>query len=373
MGGVSQMGWIYIIFLVLILILLIIAIYEYSLIKHYKINQELMEKVKERLYETSEKVLKAENEDEIYSIILDTAVDLIPYADKGSILLIDENEIFHYKVVKGFQEDLVNVTLKKQEAYLYNINEFKETAIISDPGKFDENFIKKETITDLRSKQALDIFCTISSPIYIDYKLIGLLNVDSSKPGHVFTKNELNLMNLIKSELQIALKNAFSQNRLKYLASFDELTGIMNRRCFNNIFINELDRIKRSGETLTVVMIDIDEFKEINDRYGHNFGDKVLKSFSQILEQCIRKSDVIARMSGDEFLILFRNCPMKMAKERMERITSETLSRKPDGVNINFSYGICETSGNDKLIPEEILTLADTRMYNNKKLKGVKR
>jgi len=362
-----------VIFLILTIILMVIVIYEYSLIKHYKASQELMEKVKERLYETSEKVLRAEDQDEIYSIILDTAVDLVPYADKGSILLIDNNEIFHYKVVRGFQGDVVNISLKKQEAYLHNINGFKETAIIIDPKKFDENYTKKETITELKNSKALDISCTISSPIYIDNKLIGLINVDSSKPGLVFTKNELNLMNLIKSELQIALKNAFSQNKLKYLASFDELTGIMNRRCFNKIFEMEIEKIKRGDETLSIVMIDLDDFKAINDTYGHNFGDKVLKHFSHILMQCVRKSDVIARMSGDEFVILFRNCAIEMAKERMEDITAEILSRKIDGVNIYFSYGICESSFRDKLTTEEILQLADTRMYNNKRIKGVKR
>jgi len=363
----------YIIFLVIISILIIIEIYEYILIKNYKTSQVLTEKVKERLYETSEKVLKAEDEDQIYSVILDTAVDLVPCADKGSILLIDKNDIFHYKVIRGFQDDLVKISLKKQEAYLYNINGFKETAIIADPEKFDENYTKKETITELKNNQALDISCSISSPIYIDNKLIGLLNVDSSKPGHVFSKNELNLMNLIKSELQIALKNAFSQNRLKYLASFDELTGIMNRRSFNKIFEIEADKVKISDEILSLVMIDLDDFKVINDTYGHNFGDKVLKHFSHLLEQFVRKSDVVARMSGDEFVILFRSCPIEMAKERMRSITDEILSKNIDGVNTSFSYGICEYSSKDKLTIEEILILADTRMYNNKKLKGVKR
>ena len=102
----------YIIFLIIISILVIIEIYEYILIENYKTSQELTEKVKERLYETSEKVLKAEDEDQIYSIILDTAVDLVPYADKGSILLMDKNDTFHYKVVRGFQGDLVNISFE---------------------------------------------------------------------------------------------------------------------------------------------------------------------------------------------------------------------------------------------------------------------
>lgn len=363
----------YIIFLIIISILIITDIYEYKLIKNYKTSQELTERVKERLYETSEKVLKAEDEDQIYSIILDTAVDLVPYADKGSILLIDKNEVFHYKVVRGYQDDLVNVTFKKQEVYLYNINGFKETSVIADPGKFDENYTRKETMAGLKNNKALDISCSISSPIYIDNKLIGILNVDSSKQGNIFSKTELNLMNLIKSELQIALKNAFSQNRLKYLASYDELTGIMNRRSFNKIFEIEADKVKVSDEILSLIMIDIDNFKVINDTYGHNFGDKVLKHFSHILEQCVRKSDVVARMAGDEFVILFRSCPIEMAKERMRSISDKILSKNIDGVITNFSYGICEYSSKDKLTIDEILILADTRMYNNKRLKGVTR
>ncbi|MFA6942049.1 MAG: diguanylate cyclase, partial [Clostridiaceae bacterium] len=92
-----------------------------------------------------------------------------------------------------------------------------------------------------------------------------------------------------------------------------------------------------------------------------------------ILEQCVRKSDVVARMAGDEFVILFRSCPIEMAKERMGSITDKILSKNIDGVNTRFSYGICEYSSKDKLTLEEILFLADTRMYNNKRLKGVKR
>lgn len=367
------MNLVYIIFLFIISVLLSLNIYEYVLICNYRKNQEIAEKVKERLYETNETVLEAEDEDTIYSIILNTAVDLIPYADKGSILLLDNNDVFHYKVVRGFQDDLVKLSIKKQEAYLYNINGFKETAIIADPKQFDENYTKKETMINLRKNQALDIFCTISSPIYIDNKLIGLLNVDSSKPGFIFSKNELNLMNLIKCELQTALKNAFSQNKLKYLANFDELTGLMNRRSFNRKLEEETEKIKKNDEVLSIVMIDLDNFKTINDIYGHNFGDKILKYFSHALLQCIRKSDIIARMSGDEFVILFKKCTIDMAKERMISITNELVSKKICGVDVSFSYGICECGSQDKLTTEEILTLADTRMYNNKRVKGIKR
>lgn len=357
----------------LMLVFASIALYQFILIKQFNKSQMLMENIKERLYETSEKVLMTENEDEIYSIILETAIDLIPNGDKGSILIMDKDENFHYKVVRGFQYDLVDLAIKKEEAYLYIVNEFKETAIIENPKKFDETNTDIKTIKELESRNALDIYCTISAPIYIDNKLIGLLNVDTTKPGHVFTKEELNLMNVIKSELQIALKNAFAQNKLKYLANFDELTGVMNRRRFNEEFNMEIEKIKEEGEEFSLVMIDMDEFKKINDTYGHNFGDKVLKGFSDLINSCIRESDIIARLSGDEFAILFKNCPADIAKKRMSTITETVDSNKINGVNVSFSYGISEVRSGDNITSEEAMLLADTKMYNSKRLKGAMR
>lgn len=358
--------------LILILIFAAIALYQYKLIKDFNRSQEFMEKIKERLYKTSEKVLTTENEDEIYSIVLDTVVDLIPNGTKGSILVKDEDGNFRFKVVRGFHDNLVNFVLKKEEAYLNSVNGFKETAIIENPQKFDEANTDVETITELKNRNALDIYCTISAPIYIDNKLIGLLNVDSAKPGYIFTKKELNLMNVIKSDLQIALKNAFAQNRLKYLASFDELTGVMNRRRFNNEFNNEIEEMKQEEKGFSLVMIDLDRFKPINDNYGHNFGDKVLKYFSDLLRNCVRESDIVARLAGDEFAILFKNCPLSIAEQRMNKITKILSSKKIKDITISFSYGICEIRGFDNITYEEAIHIADTKMYNCKKLKKLR-
>lgn len=355
-----------IIFIVISSIFLVISIYQQLLIISYRKNAELIESVKERLYQVSEKLIKAKDQDEIYSLILETAVDLIPNAEKGSVLLLDKDDLFGFQSVKGFTQDLTKLKFKKEEAYLYHINKFKETAIIVDPRKFDDNFLEKKTKNFLSKRGALDISCTISAPLYIDDKLIGLLNVDSHKKGYVFSRKELNLMNLIKSELQIAIKSAFNQSKLKYMASYDELTGLMNRRSLDKSLNQELERIKRNDETISLVLLDIDQFKYINDTYGHNIGDKVLKYFSIILQECIRKSDLIFRMSGDEFVIIFRSCNMEMAVERMENIKNIILSKKIENIKLAFSYGICECKGSDTLTGEAIMMLADNRMYKNK-------
>lgn len=366
------MGWLDLILIALLLVTISIAINQHNIIKELIKNQEFIEKVKERLYETSEKVLNTENENEIYAAVLDAAVDLIPCGSKGSILTVDNNGDFCYRVVKGFHNDLVGMTLKRTEVYLYVVNKFKETAIIDEPRVFDETNTDIETIEELREKNALDIYCTISAPIYIDNKLIGLLNVDCTEQSYKFTKKELNLMNLLKSELQIAIKNAFAQNKLKYLANFDELTGVMNRRRFNLELHNEIEKLKKEKDKgFCLVLIDLDKFKIINDTYGHNFGDKVLIAFSKLLRDNIKTPHTVARLSGDEFVILFRNCSMSEIEDKMKKITEILSSKKLNDINLSFSYGIYESTDYENLTFEEAMILADTRMYDCKKLKSL--
>jgi diguanylate cyclase (GGDEF)-like protein len=328
------------------------------------------EKTRKELHDTSEKISKTNDEDEIYSIVLDAIVELIPNATKGSVLLVHEDGNFHFKVVKGFQKELENFMIKKEEVYLYKINQFKETAIINNPKEFDRINTEKNTIEGLQKINALDIYCSLSAPIYIDNNLIGLINVDSDKINYIFTEKDLELMDQIKCELELAIKNALAQNKLKYLADFDELTGLINRRTLKKEFDNEIKITKSGKQPLCLVMIDVDNFKFLNDTYGHFFGDMVLKHFSNILCNSVGRSDVVARFAGDEFIIMFKDCNLAMAENNMKSLTDIVSSAKLEEVILKFSYGICEVVPCDNMNFDKTLALADTKMYEHKKLKG---
>lgn len=350
----------------LLFVVIIISIYEFILLENHKKLFYRFEKIRKKLYETSDKISKTNDENEIYGIVLDTIVELIPNATNGSVLLLKEDGKFHFKVVKGFHKDLENLTLKKEEAYLYKLNEFKETAIINNPKEFDLKHTNKNTIEGLQKVNALDISCTISAPIYIDNTFIGLINVDSNKANHVFTQKDLDLMDQIKCELELAIKNALAQNKLKYLANYDELTGVMNRRTFKKEFDNEIKKLIHDDQVLSFVMIDIDNFKCFNDTYGHFFGDMVLKHFSVILSNSISKSDLVARFAGDEFIILLKNYDLDMAENLIKSIEDKFSTYRLDGIILQFSYGICEIGPNDNISFDKALTLADEKMYKHK-------
>lgn len=356
--------------IVLLLVVTIISVYEYKLIKFHRQQLNNCETVRKKLFETNEMISKTNDEDKIYSIVLDTIMDIIPNATNGSILLYNcQDEKFYYKVVKGFVKDLESFSIKKEEAYLYRINGFKETVVITNPGEFDRNNISKDTIDKFDKINALDIACTISAPIYIDNRFMGLLNVDTNIDGHTFSDKDVYLLNQIKCELELAIKNALAQTKLKYLANYDELTGLANRRMLKKEFDKEVEEINNKKAPFSVVMIDLDNFKFFNDQYGHHYGDMVLKKFTELLKSSVRKSDVVARLAGDEFVIIFKDLTKEMAEIKMEQISKVILTEEFNGVILGFSYGIFEVKSKDIGNFDKVLAHADAKMYENKKVK----
>lgn len=356
-------------YIIIIIFFAAVAVYEYRLILNQKKQLNSYEKIRKKLFETSEKISKTNDEDEIYSIVLDTIVQLIPNATKGSVLLYNESDDkFYFKVVKGFQKDLENISLKKEETYLYKINEFKETIIINNPEEFDKEHVDKVTIEGFHKINALDISSTISAPIYTD-KFIGLINVDSNIPGHVFKEKDLDLMEQIKCELELAIKNALAQNKLKYLANYDELTGLINRRKLKKEFDMEIERLKINSKTSSLVMIDMDDFKNINDTYGHYYGDMILKKFSAILRNSVDKHDIVARFAGDEFIVILKDHNILEADNKMNYLKDQIISKQFGDVKLNFCYGICEIKPMDNTSFDEALSIADIKMYDWKRVK----
>ncbi len=357
------------IYQILLIMATAVSVSEFLLIGKQKKLLYIQDKIRKKLHDTSVKISKADHENEIYSIALEAIVELIPNATKGSVLILEEDGNFHYRVVKGFRKELMDFVIKKEEAYLYKMNEFKETAIIKNPREYDRLNTNRKTIEGLKKIKALDIFCSISAPIYIDNELIGLINIDSDKVNHMFSDNDLEITDQIKCELELAIKNALAQNRLKYLANFDELTGMMNRRTLKKVFDKEI--AKNSNRKISLVMIDMDNFKMLNDSFGHCFGDTALKHFSDILSKSVRATDFVSRFAGDEFVLMLKECDLAEANKRMVAIAQKMDSLKLEEITLKFSYGICEFLSNSKMDFDAVLATADAKMYEHKRRKSL--
>ena len=127
--------------------------------------------------------------------------------------------------------------------------------------------------------------------------------MDTARAG-AFNPNDIQPLESVADICATAIQNAHYVERVKQLAYLDGLTGIFNRRFFELRIAEEIDRARRYGSGLAILMVDIDQFKRLNDEFGHLLGDEVLRQVSSIFHQQLRKIDVLCRFGGEEFAIL---------------------------------------------------------------------
>ena len=161
-------------------------------------------------------------------------------------------------------------------------------------------------------------------------------------------------------------------NKMRDLAQKDSLTGIYNRQYFEQLANIELLKAKRFQTDLCIVMIDIDEFKKINDNHGHHAGDLVLKEFTKTITNNIRDFDVFGRFGGDEFILLMSNTDHTEAALIIKRIENslKTIGLKYDSKVINFtaSFGVYQMHDEETL--EKVIIEADKKLYKKKRVKN---
>lgn len=195
-------------------------------------------------------------------------------------------------------------------------------------------------------------------------------------PEERLSRKDINILNSILSIMTLvtgssrALSKAITE--LEYFAGHDPLTDLYNRRIFEDLLKYEVSRAKRKNYKFSLILIDLDNFKYINDTYGHHIGDIVLKSVADILEASIRDGDLVARIGGDEFVILLSETELEKALIVAERIRKNLENNKLcifEGavISVSASLGVVEfpTHGTTK---EELMMVVDNALYRAKDL-----
>ena len=152
---------------------------------------------------------------------------------------------------------------------------------------------------------------------------------------------------------------------LRNLAMLDPLTGLYNRRFAEQRLAAEVSRSERKGHPLTVMTLDLNNFKHINDTYGHAAGDQVLKNFAIQLNKVIRGSDLAVRLGGDEFLVLLPDCNLEQVQTVLGRLGSLQVEWQGRQIPVTFSAGWRQYALGDR--PDELLELADQALYERKR------
>ncbi len=164
-----------------------------------------------------------------------------------------------------------------------------------------------------------------------------------------------------------------AERRLKVLSTTDELTGAFNRRYFMDLALYELERCEHDEGELSIAIMDFDNFKLINDRFGHLAGDQALREVSHICRDTIRKSDIFARYGGDEFIFLFPRTSSDAARECLQRISEKvsSLSFESQGKTVapRVSIGVHSYNPKSRTL-DAILEKADLALYKSKQMGG---
>jgi two-component system cell cycle response regulator len=253
-------------------------------------------------------------------------------------------------IVKTIKKDFFDEIFHTDSDINDNLNIFQ---IIEN--NITENVEPLQDITGFRSKIIL--------PVTYEGMLLGGICL-----YHTNSNKYINspVLNIIMDELKLLLRIKWLYAETKFLAITDALTGLYNRRHFQQIIEREFSRSKRYMGELSVILFDIDNFKSINDNYGHQFGDRVLAKVSMIIQDSIRKTDYAARYGGEEIVVILPETDLERAYIPIERIRKkiEDLDFKLDDkiVKVTISGGIASNCASI-LSDKELIEMADKALY----------
>lgn len=213
------------------------------------------------------------------------------------------------------------------------------------------------------------------APLVRRGELIGCLNQGSRDPGHFVPGIATDLLEHLAAVAALCIDNAINHERLKLDGLTDPLTDVSNRRFFERRLAEEVERWARQVGPLVCMLVDVDFFKQVNDQYGHQVGDRVLRQIASILGQDLRGSDVLARYGGEEFVLLlpgtFANQGLAIA-ERLRANIEHSAFVIPEGVDLDVTVSIgfaCLEPGVDSYGPDPAVWLfqqVDAALYEAK-------
>ncbi|HLA51404.1 MAG TPA: diguanylate cyclase, partial [Thermodesulfobacteriota bacterium] len=224
----------------------------------------------------------------------------------------------------------------------------------------------------------LDRMNVLVLPIIWEEEVIGTLFLRTRRLGKGFTEKDINLCQIIAQSAYHAIKNARlfeevskEKEEMKTLAITDSLTEVYNHNFFYTRLEEEFNRTVRYETPISLIMMDIDDFKRINDTYGHRTGDHVLKEVADMIKKLVRKTDIVARYGGEEFSVILPHTNLLGAEEEAERIREAISSHAYANLTketITISLGVVSyPSGKTIMNAGDFVNLADTALYEAKR------
>jgi diguanylate cyclase (GGDEF)-like protein len=300
--------------------------------------------------------------------LFDTALKVIPEADYGSIFLY-KNDYIKYLKTKGHDMEFLNYMKIPSKAF--SQFERSKSIIVEHIENIALPGMSQEKLEQFR-KNSLPMKQSITFNLMINDKKIAGISLDiAEKSEKSFDETTIQIMEAFRKISNIFLKIQNYQLELNRKATYDSLTGTYNRRMILQILGQNIKLAKRQHTPVSVCFIDVDKLKYINDHLGHKIGDNLLVNVTKIIRENIREVDSLARIGGDEFLIVFPNCTKEKAEEIWQRILEDfkKFNEENKSYSIEVSHGISQFDMVHIKNVDELITEADEKMYKEKNRK----
>ncbi len=331
-------------------------------------NPELFEKyqmfTEKTIYDLSQQVIMLEKKLNIFTNLLEISKYINQYIkDQNLFPLINDMLIG----VFGAKYSTIYIKLDNEyleatpQTFSYSSIEAEKKLILE---HHEEEFIINSNVPIYTTQNDEEsIFSCLGVPIKVNNRLLGFILIQHKEKNY-FSKDHATFLSSLGNHVGVAIENNLLYNQIKESAYRDGLTGIFNKR----YFFETLGAIPHLiDQNYSIVMVDLDNFKSVNDTYGHPYGDIVLKKVAAIIKNAIRPNDIVARYGGEEIIIFFYNFTDKAkVSQRVEAIREEiektVIQDEHTSSSVTASFGVY-VKVNESLSLDEVIKKADHNLY----------
>jgi diguanylate cyclase (GGDEF)-like protein len=318
------------------------------------------------IMETAKAVVSHLDIDNVLSIILNKAMEITKTSAGSIALYTPDTATMRIHAHRGFTGSLIDNREWKvrQGGFTDRILTSRTATVINDisnKGFFTDPIAIKEGTKSL-----------VCVPLIYSSEVVGILYVDDLAPRE-FASEDLQTLEILASFASIAIHNAQAHSTIRLQAITDSITGLFNRRCFEDLMSREIQRAERHEREFSLALVDVNDFKKYNDTYGHQAGDQALSALGESIKKAIRSVDIAARYGGDEIVIILPETKLDKAYDMFANRIKQEIEEGFTAISgtghiLSVSIGIAAYPHDGRNTPDLVLS-ADRALLATKKQK----